>query len=128
GGERMIMNMAYGGGAKQEFGFTYTGDYTDRLITYNSETYRLLTFTSSGTFTPNQSFVGDVWLCGGGGNGANSSQNNYSGGGGAGGFATSVNENSFLAQEYSVVVGNAGESTSAFGYSANHGGSATDGD
>ena len=124
----MIMNMATYGGVKQEFGFTYTGDYTDRLITYNSETYRLLTFTSSGIFTPNQSFVGDIWMCGGGGNGADASQDNYSGGGGAGGFATSANGLSFSPQGHNVAVGNAGELTSAFGYSADPGSSATNGE
>lgn len=127
----MIMNMTYGGGAKQEFGFTYTGDYTDRLITYNSETYRLLTFTSSGTFTPNQSFVGDVWLCGGGGNGAKSGAlggNNvgtsYSGGGGGGGYINSINSNIFSSQGYQIVVGAAGEASSVLGYVANPGESA----
>lgn len=127
----MIMNMAYGGGAKQEFGFTYTGDYTDRLITYNSETYRLLTFTSSGTFTPNQSFVGDVWLCGGGGNGAGSGakyssfSHTYSGGGGGGGYTESVNSYIFGMQAYPIIVGAAGETSSIAGYSANPGESGT---
>lgn len=68
-------------------GISYTGDYTDQIVTMTEGEYRLLTLTSSGTLTIDTPIKGDVWLCGGGAKG-----NWRYGRGGGGGFVNQVSE------------------------------------
>lgn len=70
--------------AGNDFSFTYTGSYTDTTLAIDGVTYRLLTFTSSGTFTPNATQItngvlADVWVrgAGGGGNSSSKGKNGY---------------------------------------------------
>ena len=67
-----------------DLSFSYTGAYTDTTQVMNGVTYRLLTFTSSGTFTPNvtqlaNGIIGDLWVrgAGGGGNSLAKGKNGY---------------------------------------------------
>ena len=72
-------------------GISYTGNYTDNVVTMSGKQYRLLTLTSSGILNLETEVAADVWMCSGGtsGNDGNvsSSYKQYAGGGGAGGFA-----------------------------------------
>ena len=81
---------------------TYTGSYTDELVTMDGASYRLLTLTSSGTLTASRSVAAEVWLCGGGGCGGSRKGTPDRMVGGAGGYAASTNA-SF--KNLTVVVG-----------------------
>ena len=75
---------------------------TGGTITY-SNGYWVHTFTSSGTFTPNQALTCDYLVVAGGGGGGRS----RGGGGGAGGFRTATSQ-TLTATGYAVTVGAGG--------------------
>jgi len=113
--------------------FTYTGTYS--WINDGGSNFRL-EFLSSGTFTPKKPIIIDASLIGGGGSGGNGLT--YSGGaGGAGGYVNHQTSISLSANTgYPIVigsggtVGNNGNSTTGFSYTANggaKGGSSTGG-
>ena len=90
----------------------YTGNYTDEIVTMgNGLQYRLLTLTSSGVLTL-ESFLGDVWLCGGGFNGQKSLEGNYAGDGGNGANFNQVNNTIISSRNVTVA---AREGISYFG-------------
>lgn len=62
---------------------SYTGSYTDELVTMDGSPYRLLTLTSSGTLAVSAAVTADIWICGGGGSGVR-------GPGGGGGYAATL--------------------------------------
>ena len=112
--------------------FTYTGEY--QILTDGDDNWRIK-FLTSGTFTPLNSMVIDVFLCGGGGGGA------YQYGRAGGGGFTNTQKNIVLSAnvDYTITVGSrgtngyfnnkqgampgsAGGTSSAFNYSANGGG------
>lgn len=69
-----------------EMAITYTGKYTDQVVTMGDGLqYRLLTLTSSGTLTLEEACNVDVWLCGGGKNGEVPTGKYFGGDGGDGG-------------------------------------------
>ena len=80
---------------------TYSGNYTDELVTMDGSTYRLLTLTSSGTLTASAAVTGDIWICGGGGTGEAWGEN-----GGGGGYAATSTGASF--QNLVVTIGAGG--------------------
>ena len=67
--------------------YTYTGTSSEKNITYNGVTYKLLTLTTNGTLTFNKRVSVDIWACGGGSNGLN-----YSSAAGPGGAGAYCNE------------------------------------
>lgn len=89
--------------SQQRWG-TATGGDSSATITVGSDSYTLLTFTSSGTLTVSQAGLFDVLVVGGGGGGSSAF-----GGGGAGGY---VSETVYFAANQTVTVG-AGGSGSA---------------
>lgn len=112
--------------------FTYNGEY--QIITDGDDNWRIK-FLTSGTFTPLNSMVIDVFLCGGGGGGAY-----HYGRCGGGGF-TNTQKNIVLSAnvDYTITVGSrgtngyfdskngarigsAGGTSSAFNFSASGGG------
>jgi len=108
------------------------------ITTYGS--YRVHTFTSSGTFNSGAKTAIDVLLVGGGGAGATGNKNHASnadagGGGGAGGMIVESNKSVAAATNFSIVVGaggakntnqntagTSGASSSGFGLTAIGGG------
>lgn len=66
---------------------SYTGTYTDEMVTMSDGTYRLLTLSGSGTLTFNQQVECDIWACGGGGGGG---KHTAAAGGGGGGFSSTA--------------------------------------
>ena len=91
---------------------TYTGNYTDELVTMGGAPYRLLTLTSSGTLTAAEAVTGDIWICGGGGNGTTAT-GRRSGHGGGGGYANSVSNKNI--SSLTITIGAAGGATSVSG-------------
>jgi hypothetical protein len=102
---------------------TYNGTTWDDLVTSafsatggtitNYGSYRVHTFTSSGTFTPNKTGQVDVLVVAGGGGGGGGSQNG-GGAGGAGGMVASTGIN-VAASAYSITVGAGGAAGSGRG-------------
>lgn len=82
---------------------SYTGTYTDEIVTMSDGTYRLLTLSGSGTLTFNQQVECDIWACGGGGGGGKSS--NSSGGGGGGYSSTAW---AAIIQNLTIIIGAGG--------------------
>ena len=81
------------------------------ITTYGS--YRVHTFTSSGTFNSGAKTAVDVLLVGGGGSGGtgnktNSSSADAAGGGGAGGMIAEQNKSIAASTNFSIVVGSGG--------------------
>ena len=117
--------------------FIYTGAYEivndeDDPITTTSQDNWKIRFLTSGTLTftkLNGAEAGiDVFLVGGGGSGANNGSVNDGGGGGGAGYTKTVNSIiPSINTQYDIVVGSGatsasrGESTSAFGNTANGG-------
>jgi hypothetical protein len=95
-----------------------TAKATGGTITYDAYGNVTHTFTSSGTFTPNQALSVDYLVLAGGGSGAAFSSFNSGGGGGAGGLRCSVTATggggslpsalAVTAQAYAVTVGAGG--------------------
>lgn len=83
---------------------SYTGSYTEELVTMDGARYRLFTLTSSGTLSADAQVTGDIWICGGGGSGGS-----YGPGGGGGYAATAINQ---IFQNLTVVIGAGGVGTS----------------
>ena len=110
--------------------FSATGG-TESTYTSGGVTYKVHTFTSSGTFTAGSSGSVDVLLVAGGGAGGH----RHAGGGGAGGVIASANK-SLYAGSFTIVVGGggytafggvdltgpSGSNTTAFGLTAVGGG------
>lgn len=97
-----------------EMAITYTGKYTDQVVTMgNGLQYRLLTLTSSGKLT-----LGDacdnvgVWLCSGGNVGGDTLSNKAGDGGIGGEFGSSIYSNLLTAV---VIVAAGGNSSSGGG-------------
>lgn len=95
----------------REHTITYTGDYTDEIVymVEDSNYYRLLTLTSSGTLNIDKQTECEIWACGAGGNGANIDNNQR---GGGGGYADSTTAE---IQMLNVVIGAAGSGSNAIG-------------
>lgn len=107
--------------------FTYDGDYqilndNDEAISTSSKNWKIK-FLTSGTlnFTNlNGAADGiDVFLVGGGGNGNVTTHN---GGGGGGGYTLTKKNVSISEGTYSITVGGSAGKTTAFGFTANPGG------
>lgn len=80
---------------------SYTGSYTEELVTMDGAQYRLFTLTSSGTLSADAQVTGDIWICGGGGTGES-----WGGNGGGGGYAATSTGASF--QNLVVTIGAGG--------------------
>lgn len=79
----------------------YTGSYTDQLnVVMSGKTYRLLTLTSSGTLSIDNSVSADIWMVGGGNGGY------YHGG--AGGYSLFA-QNVSLPVKNTAVIGSGGQ-------------------
>ncbi len=90
---------------------------TGGIVTSDS-TYWYHTFTSSGTFTPNQALTCDyLTVAGGGGSGYSS----YAGGGGAGGYLTASGFSAGSGTPYTVTVGAGGTAIGSAGSKGNNG-------
>ena len=86
---------------------SYSGSYTDEIVTMGGSSYRLLTLTSSGTFTASSPVLADIWLCGGGGGGQyGGTSGSYAGNGGGGG--RNVAGNGITIQSLTVTIGAGG--------------------
>lgn len=87
---------------------SYTGNYTDEIVTMDGSSYRLLTLTSSGTLTTSATVTGDIWICGGGGSGNTGSDSvaNYNQNGGAGAYAETSSNISFQSLVVTIGAGN----------------------
>ena len=87
---------------------TYTGNYTQSVITINNAEYDLFELTTSGTLT--LAGTAEVWLCGGGAGGRasvkSSSSTLYGGGGGGGGY---FSQTTITSGSYSVTIGAGGK-------------------
>lgn len=87
---------------------TYTGNYTQSVITINNAEYDLFELTTSGTLT--LANTAEVWLCGGGAGGRasvrSSSSTLYGGGGGGGGY---FSQTTITSGSYSVTIGAGGK-------------------
>lgn len=97
-----------------EMAITYTGKYTDQVVTMGDGLqYRLLTLTSSGNLTFDEACnnVG-VWLCSGGAVGGTTSSNKAGNGGIGGEFGSSTYSNLLTAV---VIVAAGGNSSSGGG-------------
>ena len=90
---------------------TYTGNYTDKVVTINGKTYRLLTLTSSGTLTLEESVTGDVWMVGGGSSGQKGQYSPMNGGNGGGGGMSRFDQNITIAKTNTAVIGSGGTAT-----------------
>jgi hypothetical protein len=110
------------------FTISYTGDFTDEIVTSDGKTYRLLTLTSSGTLTASTQFTADVFLVGGGGAGGAAVGRSYNiadaAQGGAGGYIeTQYNIALGGSNDCVVTIGAGGESVEANGTSSSTGSS-----
>jgi hypothetical protein len=83
-------------------------------IVVSDGTYMYHTFTSSGSFIPNEALTADALVVAGGGGGGW----NLSGGGGAGGYLTFTSQ-SLTAKSYPVIVGAGGSGSTIAGTSYN---------
>lgn len=87
---------------------TYTGNYTQSVITIDNAEYDLFELTTSGTLT--LANAAEVWLCGGGAGGRasirSSSSTLYGGGGGGGGY---FSQTTITSGSYSVTIGAGGK-------------------
>lgn len=101
-------------GAKRFYGkkinsITYTGNYTQSVITINNAEYDLFKLTTSGTLTLTD--TAEVWLCGGGAGGRSAVKdktNNkyYAGGGGGGGYFSTE---TITSGSYNITIGAGGK-------------------
>jgi hypothetical protein len=93
-------------------------------IVTSDGTYVYHTFTSSGSFIPNEALTVDYLVVAGGGSGGGSSISGNGGGGGAGGYRTSIGGSplSLTAQSYPVIIGAGGAQTI---YAPNNGNNST---
>jgi hypothetical protein len=92
------------------------------VTTYSSggTTYKVHTFTSSGTFIVPSSIIVDVLIVGGGGSGGVGTQSYYSGGGaGGGGQVVYINGYNVNPASYSVTIGDGGTNTGGVSYNGN---------
>lgn len=103
----MRMDRRAGLLASGELVITYTGAFTDELVTMDGSPFRLLTLITSGTLRASAAVTGDIWVCGGGGAGGGAT-GAYNGGGG--GYAAASSNVSF--QNLTVVIGAGGFSPS----------------
>ena len=119
----MILNMRIGSGSSDNsapLDFTYTGEYRlDGSIsgdwTLTLLTSGTLTFYSLGTNV----YTTDVFLVGGGGNGESGSATWYGGAGGGSGYTTTlIGKMLEKNTPYTVAIGGAQGTTSAFGLTA----------
>ena len=111
---------------------SYTGDFTDEIVTSDGKTYRLLTLTSSGTLTADVEFTGDIFMVGGGGAGGSAVGRGYTiadaAQGGAGGYInTQYNIALGGSNTCEVTIGAGGESVEANSTSTAYGNSAKTG-
>lgn len=88
---------------------TYTGNYTQSVITINNAEYDLFKLTTSGTLTLTD--TAEVWLCGGGAGGRSAVKdktNNkyYAGGGGGGGYFSTA---TITSGSYNITIGAGGK-------------------
>lgn len=88
---------------------TYTGNYTQSVITINNAEYDLFKLTTSGTLTLTD--TAEVWLCGGGAGGRSAVKdktNNkyYAGGGGGGGYFSTE---TITSGSYNITIGAGGK-------------------
>lgn len=100
-----------------------TAKATGGTITFAADGYTYHSFTSSGTFTPNQALTCDYLVVAGGGGGGNFSTGAGAGGGGAGGYRTTVGltggngaaeaQLNLIATGYTVTVGAGGAAGSS---------------
>ena len=95
---------------------TYTGNMTDEIVTMTDGQYRLLTLTSSGTLTSNETLKAEVWMCNGGNGGADGNDGRE---GGGGGFTTT--QITTLNSSTTVVVGAGGRGAGYFGGNSSFG-------
>lgn len=94
---------------------TYTGNYTQSVITINNAEYDLFKLTTSGTLTLTD--TAEVWLCGGGAGGRSAVKdktNNkyYAGGGGGGGYFSTE---TITSGSYNITIGAGGKTNYAGG-------------
>lgn len=87
---------------------TYTGNYTDKVVTMNGKTYRLLTLTSSGTLTLEEPVIGDVWMVGGGASGQKGIYSPMRGGNGGGGGMSRFDKNITITKTNTAIIGSGG--------------------
>ena len=100
---RLLMAMTMRGGSSGAFEFSYTGDFTD--VTENGQ--RVITLTSSGTFTALSEVVAQVFMQGAGGGCACRGVGSI-GTGGGGGYMTFVQALTLGAYDAVVGLGGAG--------------------
>lgn len=120
----MIFNMTGGGGTNKLPSFVYTGEYQllDDGKVGIQQNWRIK-FLTSGRLTFNRApGTLDVFLVGGGGNGG--SVSGAGGGGGAGGKTLTTQFTPARGFVYDIVIGGAAGDTTAFGHTAQAGGSA----
>lgn len=110
GDENGIARLFFGGVDPATMTISYTGNYTDQAdVVMSGKTYRLLTLTSSGTLTLEDSVQADVWLCGGGSSGLADT----GGQGGGGGYFT-LSENYNINSPVACVIGAGGATNSNY--------------
>jgi hypothetical protein len=93
--------------------FPYANGGTVSTVTQNGVTYRVHTFTTSGTLTVTQGGFAEVLVVAGGGPGGGQGGNDGSGGGGAGGLVYNSGFELIDGASMSVVVGAGGAGVSA---------------
>jgi hypothetical protein len=106
--------------AALDFPIVVTVTSTGTATTYGSYTYQ--TFTSTGTFTVNNSVTVDYLIVGGGEAGG---LNNFPGPAGAGGFVTYYTGVTFAAATYTITVGAGGSGIVGSGYNVGSPGTAS---
>ncbi len=115
-------NFSYTVGNTTKYSFTYSGILS--VVNENTDTWQVK-FLKSGTFIPSENMTIDAFLVGGGGGGASGAgQSNYAGSGAGGGYTTNATIALTANSTYSIIIGNggasgvAGQTSSAFGYTA----------
>ena len=87
--------------------YTYTGTSSEKTITYNNVSYKLITLTTNGTLTFNRSVSVDIWACGGGSNGLKASNlgSSYDGAGPGGAGAYCAEKDNQTVTTLNVTIG-----------------------
>lgn len=101
---------------------SYSGTYTDEVVSMDSGLYRLLTLTGSGTLTLEKAVKADIWLCGGGGGGTVGRGDYVPSLGMGGNGAYAAEAKSITLGSLSVMIGSAGASGSGSNYLSSPGG------
>ena len=119
-----VARLFFGAVHPSTMGITYTGDWTDQkdVVFSDGKTYRLLTLTTSGTLTVEDTIKADIWMCAGGNGGMEPYDGTYGTfygtSGGGGGMILQANNHQVL-QSTVCLVGSGGNAN--LGWSARTG-------